>query len=895
MFNYLHKYRSLQWGNNQFGSSKDTYERGFKKTFRKIDYHRLTHGYGVIRDSSVQLRRVLNSVDTPMMASFVILPGPSTENGQPIYYLAFVQCDSEDLVRDVYLVGESGTFCFQQPPRNLQPSGWQYTIKPPVPKYEYPGNLVMQITRARGDNRELAVSPEPEPLMKQQQVWAFPDASDLAPCCLIDCANLIIFLGNDGYELCCYVCALDLYEKEKTHGLFSNMTESQTKSVNNLLSNLSPSQLGAFEHIKQTKHDIVFVKGPPGTGKTTFIITFLQILCHLNHSWIACAPSNSATDHLATVLQQKCPQLGAIRFHSYDNEARAIRRQERDLTRREETEDNAADKVDDKSNEKAAVEAEKTYSQDALAERFFHAYMAELQQKDTEWKRKPGRPNFKDMGLNIRALQNARVVEHNIQCFAPTGHDPHAEFRECLKNQDFARGKTDEEITRYQWLEDQLMIDTLRKSKGVITTLSKTGDNKLNKAKKPVVAVIDEACQSTELETLLVWAHNTETLLLLVFLGDPKQLRGTVKSYNQNTSDNLVNPFANQMIISFFERLWIRNFDTYMFTEQYRLAEGLEEVFNHLFYNGKITNADCTKIENRPGAQNAIEYIQKTYRLHDDIPHVCINVVDGVCLRGASKSRFNPQNIAATTHAINLMLDANLWTQDEISVITPYREQAALYRKVFRSEGWYRLQVYTADSVQGREDKCTIFDIVLAFARVGGWGFVKEGLRLNVAISRSQDHFVLVCDLAALDPSERHRVQLDQLDPEEREDRKRAEREMGKYIQGLFQYFNEKGMVYQQYAETLPEISLVDMTAVKEFRQKNARRNCQQIGHRSDKCPNPHVESIICHNCGQSGHRQSQCPTKTFNQTCRHCLEKDMEKRSAPNSNVRTAGEKAIR
>ena len=52
--------------------------------------------------------------------------------------------------------------------------------------------------------------------------------------------------------------------------------------------------------------------------------------------------------------------------------------------------------------------------------------------------------------------------------------------------------------------------------------VSKTADNKLKNVKKPVVVVIDEACQSTDLETLLVCAHNTETLFL-VFLGDPKQ------------------------------------------------------------------------------------------------------------------------------------------------------------------------------------------------------------------------------------------------------------------------------------------------------------------------------------------------------------------------------------
>ena len=110
-------------GNNQFSSKNNTYERDLKKTFRKADHHRLTHGYGAMRGSSVQLRSVSNSVDASITAFFVTMPGLKAENGQPICYLAFVQCDSEELIRDVYLVGESGTFCFQQRPRDAKPSG----------------------------------------------------------------------------------------------------------------------------------------------------------------------------------------------------------------------------------------------------------------------------------------------------------------------------------------------------------------------------------------------------------------------------------------------------------------------------------------------------------------------------------------------------------------------------------------------------------------------------------------------------------------------------------------------------------------------------------------------------------------------------------------------------
>ena len=43
---------------------------------------------------------------------------------------------------------------------------------------------------------------------------------------------------------------------------------------------------------------------------------------------MASAPSNSATEHLASGTKEKTPQAGAIRYHSYENEARALRRSE---------------------------------------------------------------------------------------------------------------------------------------------------------------------------------------------------------------------------------------------------------------------------------------------------------------------------------------------------------------------------------------------------------------------------------------------------------------------------------------------------------------------------------------------------------------------------------------
>ena len=67
-------------------------------------------------------------------------------------------------------------------------------------------------------------------------------------------------------------------------------------------------------------------------------------------------------------------------------------------------------------------------------------------------------------------------------------------------------------------------------------------------------------------------------------------------------------------------------FSMYMFTEQYRLAAGLEEVFNDLFHDGKITITECTKLRRRPRAQNVINFIWTHYCVADNMPQVYLSI-----------------------------------------------------------------------------------------------------------------------------------------------------------------------------------------------------------------------------------------------------------------------------
>ena len=73
-----------------------------------------------------------------------------------------------------------------------------------------------------------------------------------------------------------------------------------------------------------------------------------------------------------------------------------------------------------------------------------------------------------------------------------------------MKNRDFDKNRIDKEKSTYKRLEDNLIIDTIRKICELIITLFKIANNKLREVKKPVVAIIDKAYQSTELETLLI-------------------------------------------------------------------------------------------------------------------------------------------------------------------------------------------------------------------------------------------------------------------------------------------------------------------------------------------------------------------------------------------------------
>ena len=248
------------------------------------------------------------------------------------------------------------------------------------------------------------------------------------------------------------------------------------------------------------------------------------------------------------------------------------------------------------------------------------------------------------------------------------------------------------------------------------------------------------------------------------------------------------------------------------------------------------------------------------------------------------------------------MLDEGVWTADQITVITPYREQAARYRKVLKQMGLREVristEVFTVNSAQRRENQCTIYDLILAHTCVGGTKFVRDSQRLNVAISRSQNMSILVGDLNPLAPNDRELQHRQSLTDEERALREAQETDNARNLRFVFDYSVEKNMVQDVDPQTFEEVKYIDLEpATKPKGSNKTCFNCGQPDHFVSDCSEPKSKSKskpfadkTCYNCGEIGHSSSQCTNEKV-EYCKVCLGYGHGPRYCPNSACKKCNE----
>ena len=348
--------------------------------------------------------------------------------------------------------------------------------------------------RPNSDTRQVPTSPAPNDQMDSMQVWAIPDASDKTWQRQIKVLNDIDGQGEEGVDLKRYVCATDLSEGDN-HGLWQNVSPEGQVKYDKILERLIPVHKGSVQFTRDTKHKIVLMQGPLGSGKTFTSVAMMEMCTETGVKYSEFSGSNAGADCSAEVANENMPKAGVLRYHAYDNEAKAMTRVETDpvepLVASNAGATNSAKAPENPQRESSATATEKakakeTMESKASAEQIkaiedqqaWFKFMADVVDNDNEWVgEKKRRPNFNTMGLNVRALQNASVIEHDISRYKVNPeHDIHLDSRENLRVKIFAKDKSDDEKKAYKESADFAFDDALRKCPGIVSTLFKAAD-----------------------------------------------------------------------------------------------------------------------------------------------------------------------------------------------------------------------------------------------------------------------------------------------------------------------------------------------------------------------------------------------------------------------------------
>ena len=423
---------------------------------------------------------------------------------------------------------------------------------------------------------------------------------------------------------------------------------------------LNPSQQAAVAFALGAS-DVAVIHGPPGTGKTTTVVELIRQAVGEGQRVLACAPSNTATDHLLEKLVE-----AGLKVVRLGHPARVTERL-------------------------------RDHALDLMVERHENTKIAQQMFREAD-------ELFRQAGRTTRAKPRRGA---------------RAETRREAK-----------ELKRHaRQLEKQAAEHILDSVEVVCATT--TVDNDLLGDRQFDLAVIDEACQSTEPGT---WVPLLQAYRV-VLAGDHCQLPPTVVS--RQAADE---GFA----ISAQEKLVERYGDaiTHLLTDQYRMHQAIMGFSSQQFYDGQLVAdasvrdhvlADLDGVSSNELTQHPITFIDTAGAGWEEELEP-----DGESRRNIEEGRLVLRKVAA-------LREAGL-ASEAIAVIAPYAAQVRWLREQSSDP---ELEIDTVDGFQGREKEAVLISLVRSNA-TGEIGFLGDTRRMNVALTRARRKLIVVGDSATL-------------------------------------------------------------------------------------------------------------------------------------------------
>ena len=303
---------------------------------------------------------------------------------------------------------------------------------------------------------------------------------------------------------------------------------------------------------------------------------------------------------------------------------------------------------------------------------------------------------------------------------------------------------------------------------GTVTSMSSA--QAIFKYKQFSLAIIDEASQILEphIIGLLSAKHKSEPAIKrFVMIGDHKQLPAVVQQTEQESAvhDPLLHQIGlNNCRFSLFERLLSLYGDdpsvTYMLTCQGRMHQDIMALPNRLFYNGKLEIVPLPHQTAQLPCEGSTD---------DELTNLLLTrrvmFLPSKTPKQSPSDKVNQPEadiIASLVERIYNLEKDRFCAQDTIGIIVPYRNQIATVRNTIARLGIPEVMDITIDTVeryQGSQRRYIIYGFTIQkhyqLRFLTNNTFVEDGKlidrKLNVAMTRAQEHLILIGNPALLE------------------------------------------------------------------------------------------------------------------------------------------------
>ncbi len=249
------------------------------------------------------------------------------------------------------------------------------------------------------------------------------------------------------------------------------------------------------------------------------------------------------------------------------------------------------------------------------------------------------------------------------------------------------------------------------------------------------LAVIDEACQSTEPGSWPVTLRAER----IVLAGDHCQLPPTIIS-TEAAQQGFDVSLMERLVRTYGDRV------TRQLTVQYRMHREIMQFSSDCFYNGTLIAdgtveshllRDLVPPPHSPMIESPVTFVDTAGAGWEEEPEP-----DG-------ESRYNPQEAGWILQQLKELCKHGIPPAD-IAVIAPY---AAQVRWLRQNCPYKAIEIDTVDGFQGREKEAILITLVRS-NEIGEIGFLADTRRMNVALTRARRKLIIIGDSATLATNE---------------------------------------------------------------------------------------------------------------------------------------------